>query len=68
MNPKWIPKDMRGPVEELLSLGWTYKKGGQGIKLYDPEGIYRVTVHHSPSDRRALANLHGSIRQSGWRV
>lgn len=69
MNIRSIPKDQREVVENLLSLGWTFKKGSRGLKMYDPDGIFRVTIHSSPSDRRALKNLIGVIRQrSGFRV
>ncbi len=62
-------KDLRRLEKAALDQGWTIvKRNGKTLFVpVDPDKNI-VTVHGTPSDRRALANTIAELRRSGLRV
>lgn len=63
MNLRGFSDRHRELVLQLLSRGWTIRRGRGGhYKLSHPSGK-TVVVSRSPSDHRAWLNLRASIRR-----
>jgi predicted RNA binding protein YcfA (HicA-like mRNA interferase family) len=61
----------RNDLKKLLSAaqeqGWRIELGKGGhFKLYAPDGVGRVTMSSTPSDRRALNNAIAQMRRFGF--
>ncbi len=57
-------KDVNKCLEPLLASGWTTSQRGKHIKLHSPDDPGKfLMLSCTPSDRRALMNIRGSIRR-----
>jgi bifunctional non-homologous end joining protein LigD len=60
-------KDWRKIERELRRQGWTARQTKKGTMWLAPDGVGKVTVHRTPSDHRALANVLAQLRAAGFR-
>lgn len=59
-------KDWRKIEAELRRQGWTERPTRKGAMWLAPDGVGKVTVHRTPSDRRTLANTLAELRRAGF--
>lgn len=58
-------KEIDKLVRHLVSLGWTFWRGGKHGRLRPPFGNCILTVPTSPSCHQALRSFHGDVRRAG---
>jgi hypothetical protein len=59
--------DLRKVLKAAREQGWRIESGRKGqLKLYAPDGVNIVTLHQTPSDRRALKNAIAIMRRYGF--
>ena len=63
-----IRKEFTELLRAVEAQGGTIKKIKNGYQVFAPNGIDIVTVHGTPSDRRALANAVAELRRAGFTV
>jgi hypothetical protein len=61
-----IKKEFRELLSAVEAQGGTVKKIKSGYQVFAPNGIDIVTLHATPSDRRALANAVAELRRAGF--
>ena len=60
-------KDLKKLLRAAQAQGWRVELGKGGhFTLYAPDGVGRVTMSSTPSDRRALMNTVAYMRQFGF--
>jgi hypothetical protein len=59
-------KDVKKLFAAAQAQGWRVEVGRGHFKLYAPDGVGRVTISGTPSDRRALANAIAYMRRHGF--
>ncbi len=60
---KLFPRNFRPILNDMLESGWRTKKAKKGVIFLAPNGIGAITVHKTPSDRRAAANFRAEVRR-----
>lgn len=60
-------KELKKLLEEARKQGWTEKRKKKGLMLLAPDGVGKVTIHRTPSDRRSLDNVIAQMRRHGFR-
>jgi hypothetical protein len=63
-----IRKEFKEVLRAVEAQGGTIKEIKSGYQVFAPNGIDIVTVHGTPSDRRALANAVAELRRAGFTV
>jgi hypothetical protein len=63
-----IKKEFTELLRAVEAQGGTIKKIKGGCQIFALNGIDIVTVHGTPSDRRALANAVAELRRAGFTV
>jgi len=63
-----IRKEFRKLLDAVEAQGGTIKRIKSGHQVFAPNGIDIVTLHGTPSDRRALANAMAELRRAGFTV
>ena len=63
-----IRKEFAELLRAVEAQGGTIKKIKSGYQIFAPNGVDIVTVHGTPSDRRALANAVAELRRAGFTV
>jgi hypothetical protein len=58
-------KELKKLLAAAQAQGWRVEIGRGHFKLYAPDGIGRVTISGTPSDRRAFANTIAYTRRHG---
>lgn len=59
-------KDFRKYLKAAGDQGWQVKETKKGLQLIPPDPTREiVTIHRTPSDRRALANVLAEMRRQG---
>ena len=61
-----LSKDIRKLVKAAERHGWRVVDRGQRWLCYSPDGETIVTVHKTPSDRRAILNARAELRKGGF--
>lgn len=63
-------KDAQRFLQEAERQGFVSKPVKKGLMYLAPNGIDKVTIHLTPSDRRALDNMIGAFKRAGmiWPV
>ena len=61
-----VCKDFNVLVKQLVSVGWTFRRGSKHGRLRAPSGRPTLTVPGSPSDRRALYQFRKDIRHAQY--
>ena len=61
-----IKKESSKLLRAVEAQGGAIKKIKSGYQVFAPNGIDIVTVHGTPSDRRALANAVAELRRAGF--
>ena len=61
-----IKKDFKELLRAVETQGGTIRKIKSGYQVFAPNGIDIVTLHATPSDRRALANAIAELRRAGF--
>jgi hypothetical protein len=61
-------KDVKKLLAAAQAQGWRVEFGGGHFKLYAPDGVGRVTISGTSSDRRALANAIAQMRRHGFEL
>lgn len=56
-------RELHDDVDELLARGWLITTSANGFKLYNSLGRYALTIHSTPSDRRAVHNYRAAIKR-----
>jgi hypothetical protein len=59
-------KELRELLRAVDAQGGTIRKIKNGYQVFAPNGIDIVTLHGTPSDRRALANAVAELRRAGF--
>jgi hypothetical protein len=67
-EPVSIKKEFNELLRAVEAQGGTIKRIKSGYQVFAPNGIDIVTVHGTPSDRRALANAVAELRRAGFTV
>ena len=64
-----IKKEFRELLDAVEEQGGTIRRIKSGYQVLAPNGVDIVTLHGTPSDRRALANAAAEPRRAGftWR-
>jgi hypothetical protein len=64
-----IKKEFSELLRAVEAQGGTIRKIKSGYQVLAPNGIDIVTLHGTPSDRRAFANAVAELRRAGftWR-
>jgi hypothetical protein len=63
-----IKKELSELLDAVEAQGGTIKRIKSGYQVFAPNGIDIVTLHGTPSDRRALANAVAELRRAGFTV
>jgi hypothetical protein len=58
--------DWKRVIAAALDQGWRLRRTSDGFQLMAPDGMYIVTIHGTPSDRRAIRNAIAHLRQGGF--
>ena len=63
-------KDAQRFLQEAERQGFVSKPVKKGLMYLAPNGIDKVTIHLTPSDRRALDNMVAAFKRAGmiWPV
>ena len=63
-------KDAQRFLQETERQGFVSKPVKKGLMYLAPNGIDKVTIHLTPSDRRALDNMVAAFKRAGmiWPV
>lgn len=63
-------KDAQRFLQEAERQGFVSKPVKKGLMYMAPNGIDKVTIHLTPSDRRALDNMVAAFKRAGmiWPV
>ena len=63
-------KDAQRFLQEAERQGFVSKPVKKGLMYLAPNGIDKVTIHLTPSDRRALYNMIAAFKRAGmiWPV
>jgi len=61
-----VGKEEERLVREAKRQGWTAKPTKSGTMLLASDGVGKVLLHHTPSDRRSLANALAKMRRHGF--
>jgi len=61
-----LSKDIRKLVQEAERQGWRIEDRGKLWLCKSPNGTMIVTVHKTPSDRRAIHNTLSLLRKGGF--
>ena len=63
-------KDAQRFLQEAERQGFVSKPIKKGLMYLAPNGIDKVTIHLTPSDRRALDNMIAAFKRAGmiWPV
>jgi hypothetical protein len=61
-----IRREFNELLRAVKAQGGTIKKIKSGCQVFAANGIDIVTVHGTPSDRRALANAVAELRRAGF--
>jgi|GEM_PF-1930617 hypothetical protein len=63
-------KDAQRFLQEAERQGFVSKPVKKGLMYLAPNGIDKVTIHLTPSDRRALDNMIAAFKRAGmiWPV
>jgi hypothetical protein len=61
-----MKKELRELLRAVEAQGGTIRKIKSGYQVFAPNGIDIVTLHGTPSDRRALANAVAELRRAGF--
>jgi hypothetical protein len=59
-------KEFRELLSAVEAQGGTIRKIRSGYQVFAPNGVDIVTLHGTPSDRRALANAIAELRRAGF--
>jgi hypothetical protein len=64
-----IKKEFKELLDAVEAQGGTIRRIKSGYQVLAPNGIDIVTLHRTPSDRRAFANAVAELRRVGftWR-
>jgi hypothetical protein len=63
-----IKKEFTDLLRAVEAQGGTIKRIKSGYQIFAPNGVDIVTLHGTPSDRRALANAVAELRRAGFTV
>jgi hypothetical protein len=63
-----IKKEFTELLRAVEAQGGTIKRIKSGYQVFASNGIDIVTVHGTPSDRRAFANAVAELRRAGFTV
>ena len=65
-----MSKDAQRFLQEAERQGFVSKPVKKGLMYLAPNGIDKVTIHLTPSDRRALDNMIAAFKRAGmiWPV
>lgn len=63
-----IRKEFRELLDAVEAQGGRIQRIKSGYQVLAPNGIDIVTLHGTPSDRRALANAVAGLRRAGFTV
>jgi predicted RNA binding protein YcfA (HicA-like mRNA interferase family) len=55
-------KEVDQLIRQLVSQGWSFRRGGKHGRLTHPSGRPTLTVAKSPSDGRSLQNFRRDLR------
>ena len=58
-------KDAQRFLQEAERQGFVSKPVKKGLMYLAPNGIDKVTIHLTPSDRRALDNMIAAFKRAG---
>ena len=61
-------KEFNTLIRQLLSQGWSFRRGAKHGRLRPPDGYPVLTVPSSPSDRRALLNFRKDVRHCCYEI
>ncbi len=63
-------KDAQRFLQEAERQGFVSKPVKKGLMYLAPNGIDKITIHLTPSDRRALDNMIAAFKRAGmiWPV
>ena len=63
-------KDAQRFLQEAERQGFVSKPVKKGLMYLAPNGVDKVTIHLTPSDRRALDNMIAAFKRAGmiWPV
>ena len=69
---QWIKQPKREEEKRLLQeateQGWTVIETKKGVMLLAPDGVGKVVMHGTNSDRRALRNLVSIMKRHGFQA
>ena len=60
-------KGIRGILAKVRAADWEVRETKKGWLLLNPDGVGKVTIHGSPSDRRAILNIEQDLRNQGFK-
>jgi hypothetical protein len=63
-----IKKEFKELLSAVEAQGGTIRKTRSGYQVFAPNRVDIVTLHGTPSDRRALANAVAELRRAGFTV
>lgn len=62
-----MDKDLAKVLTELEAQGWRIEQRKKGVMAIPPDKSKPiVTIHKTPSDRRAWNNMMAALRRSGY--
>lgn len=62
-----MARNRRRILQRAREAGWRVTRIKSGYRVWPPTGK-PITIHHTPSDVRAAANLAGDFKRAGLRV
>jgi len=61
-----VKKDRDKVIDAAIEQGWRTQTTKDGLQLFAPDGVAIVTIHGTPSDRRAIKNAISRLRRHGF--